>query len=346
MHMGRDYCLQGAVFIIIIVLASAAGCTSRDTGTPVEVSVSPTGLPPHPPHYLPLYTSSLVAMQKNLAWIQDQIPGLVLGVPVYMPDGFFFSEGTLAEGEGIWISPGGEGYCLLTYQRGQDEWVSLMERSRNQTECPDHPGYQAAVPGSLLAAKGATGELWWGGDGWCYNLSGTPPRGELETIAASVKPLPYSGGAVPPYEFRPPARPLVGTFAVNRSAAANGVAVTVESLHCTPEMCTAQIQVGPGPQPGTAPSPAVTTAPPAGSGPHAEWRVDGGRSLLTMPGGGVTFNATSVFWNIEPLPEGSRELAVNFTRVRGISGTWQIVIPLNQSPAEETVPADGTGAAP
>jgi hypothetical protein len=48
-----------------------------------------------------------------------------------------------------------------------------------------------------------------------------------------------------------------------------------------------------------------------------------------MPGGGISYNETSVFWKIEPLPEDSRELSVNFSRMRGITGPWVITVPLD-----------------
>ena len=48
-----------------------------------------------------------------------------------------------------------------------------------------------------------------------------------------------------------------------------------------------------------------------------------------MPGGGKRFNATSIYWDIEPLPETSRELSVTFSRVNGITGPWQVSIPLD-----------------
>ena len=91
-----------------------------------------------------------------------------------------------------------------------------MERSRDVRTCPDKSEFQVAEAGSLLANKGATGELSWGGDGWCYSLSGSVPREDLEKIAASVKPMPYREGVIPPYEYQPPAHPLVRTFSVNR----------------------------------------------------------------------------------------------------------------------------------
>lgn len=216
------------------------------------------------------------------------------------------------------------------YHRGQDEWVTLVERSRDTRTCPDTPNYMAAEPGSLLAYMGATGELYWGSDGECYNLSGTVSREELEKIAASIEPVSYREGVIPPYEYQPPAHPLVQTFRVNRSSTNNGLIVTVQSLTCTPEMCIANIRVDSGFSPSSTPSLVVPTmAPPISSAPHAEWRVDGGRSLLTLPGGSVLFNTTSITYKIEPLPEQSRELVVNFSRINGITGPWQISIPLD-----------------
>jgi len=323
--------MRGAAIVIALFLVAMAGCLEQGTPTPAA-SPAPTStlvpLPPtHPPHYLPLYTSSLVIMQKNLETQKDRLPGMTLSIPTYLPEGFFFYHGTLAQG--YLTSPQSEGYCSFTYQKGEDEWVTHMERSQDARTCPDEPEYQVAEVGSLLANKGATGELHWGGDGWCYNLSGSVPREELEKIAASVKPIPYREGVIPPYEYQPPAHPLVQTFSVNRSSTTMGVTVTVESLTCTAEMCTAKIRVGTGSSLSLSPAPVVTTMPPVGFSPHAEWRVDGGWPLRTMPGGGKRFNATSIHWDIEPLPETSRELSVNFSRVNGITGPWQISIPLD-----------------
>jgi hypothetical protein len=326
MRTGGTTLLLSAAFVIVITLGAAAGCLGPDSSLPGASPISPTMLPPLPPHYLPLYTSSLVEMQKNLP------PDMTLSLPQYLPEGFFFFSGTLAQGN--WISPQGEGYCLFTYHRGQDEWVDLMERSRNSTKCPDEPEYQRAEAGSLLAVHGGTGELWWGGDGWCYNLSGSLPREELEMIAASVKPVPYREGIIPPYEYQPPAHPLVRTFTVNRSTTVKGLTITVESLRCTPDTCTALIGLGAGVLPAVSPASTVVvqpTLPPVNPDLHAEWRVDGGRPLMTMPGGGYMFNETSVIWKIEPLPEDSRELELNISRARGNFGPWRISIPLQNN---------------
>jgi hypothetical protein len=332
MRRGSGILLQ--VFIVFIILAfiAAAGCLEPEAlppASPPEPASTPVSVPAgHPPHYLPLYTSSLVVMQKNLEMQKDQLPGMTLSIPTYLPEGFFFFFGTLAQGNLI-APQSDEGYCSFTYQRGEDEWVTLTERSRDVVNCPDKSEFQVAEAGSLLANKGATGELSWGGDGWCYSLSGSVPREDLEKIAASVKPIPYREGVIPPYEYQPPAHPLVRTFSVNRSSTTNGVTVTVESLTCTAEMCAAKIRVGTGSSPSLSPLPVVTTMPPFGSSPNAEWRVDGGQPLRTMPGGGKRFNATSISWDIEPLPETSREVSVTFSRVNGITGPWQVSIPLD-----------------
>jgi hypothetical protein len=276
---------------------------------------------PMRPHYLPSYYDSLYMMQRNL-------PGtMTLALPTYLPDGFFFYSGTSALRPGE-KSPESEGYCIFTYQRGQEEWVIIREQPRGPATCPDKPLFEAAAAGSLLANKGATGELNWGSNGWCLVLFGTLPRKELETIAASVEPVPYREGVMPPFEYQPPAHPLVRAFAVNRSATANGETITIRSLECRPEACVVKILLGENPESPVTPAP-VVTLPPANPDLQAEWRVDGGRSLLTMPGGGFMFNTTHVTWKIEPLPEGSRELTLNVARMRGVSGPWVITVPLD-----------------
>lgn len=332
MRTGCVLRMRSAAIILALFLVAMAGCLEQRALPPAaspEVASTSVPLPAgHPPHYLPLYTSSLIVMQKNLEMQKDQLPGMTLSTPTYLPEGFFFYFGTLAQG--YLIAPqSNDGYCSFTYQRGEDEWVTLMERSRDVRTCPDKSEFQVAEAGSLLENKGATGELSWGGDGWCYSLSGSVPREDLEKIAASVKPMPYREGVIPPYEYQPPAHPLVRTFSVNRSSTTNGVTVTVESLTCTAELCAAKIRVGTGSSPSVSPAPVVTTMPPVGSSPNAEWRVDGGRPLRTMPGGGKRFNTTSIHWDIEPLPETSRELSVTFSRVNGITGLWQVSIPLD-----------------
>jgi hypothetical protein len=225
-------------------------------------------------------------MQRNLP------DTMTLALPTYLPDGFFFYSGSSALRTGD-KSPESPGYCIFTYQRGQAEWVTIREQPRGPVTCPDKPVFEPAAAGSLLANKGATGELNWGNDAWCLSLSGTLPKNELEKIAASVEPVPYREGVMPPYEYQPPAHPLVGTFAVNRSATANGETITIRSLACGPDS-----------------------------------RGDGGRPLRTMPGGGFMFNATHVTWKIEPLPEDSHELVLNVSRMRGVSGPWVITVPL------------------
>jgi hypothetical protein len=268
-------------------------------------------------------------MQKNYE------PGRNIALPTFLPEGFFFFSGELAQG--YWKSASREDYYSLTYHRGQDEWIDLQKESRNSTTCPDTPGYQAAEGGTLLALHGGTGEMRWASDGWCYILSGTLAQEELEKIAASIRQVPYREGVMPPYEYQPPAHPLVRSFTLNTSSAAKGLTITLASLQCTPDACTARFSLPDTPlTPSDSPSP-VVTFPPANPDLHAIWRVDGGRPLMTMPGGGIMFNTTSVYWKIEPLPEDSRELSVNISRARGIFGPWQISIPLqNNSGIEPT----------
>jgi hypothetical protein len=321
MRLGCIPPLLGAAIVIVIALAAAAGCTGTETGVPV-VSPTPviTPVPVSPPHHqIPLDYSSLYYMQKNLA------PVVTLSLPTNLPEGFFFDTGTQVEASGEDLLD--EGYYSFLYHRGQDEWIYLQEQSRNSSACPDKPEYQTAEIGKTLTQREGTGELRWGRDRWCYILSGALTQKELEKIAASVEPVPYREDVLPPYEYQPPAHPLVRKFSVNRSSIAKGVTITVESFDCTPDTCIAKIRVDAAFLPLMPPSPVVTTMPPVGAGPRAEWRVDGGRPLMTMPG----FNATSIFWKIEPLPEDSRELSVNFSSVNGISGRWQILIPLNSS---------------
>ena len=324
MRTGKGVLRLEAAIIIILALATAAGCFEPGVKTPDVLPTSsqiPPGPPAPPVHRLPLYYSSLYTMQKNLA------PATTLSLPTELPEGFFFVSGTQVEASGE--DPLDEGYYSFGYQRGQNEQIYLREQSRNSTSCPDEPVYQTAAAGKTLTQKEGAGELRWGSNGWCHTLSGILSREELEKIAASVRPVPWREGVMPPFEYQPPAHPLVCTLAVNRSSTTKGVTVTVESLQCTTAACTAKIRVGAGPQPSISPPPVVTTMPPVGYSPRAEWQVDGGRPLLTMPGGGMMYNSTSITWKIEPLPEGSRELMVNFSRVNGISGPWQIAIPLN-----------------
>jgi len=321
MQAGSISTLWGTVLIIGLLFVAAAGCLDTVSKAPAY-SPAPTPQPaaaPHPQHYHPLYTSSLYIMQKNAP------PNLSFSLPAFLPEGFFFTSGSLPQGPVE--NPFGSGVFEFTYSRGKDEEVLLVEQFRNSTTCSDQPVFQPAVAGSLRAARKETGELTWGDSGWCYMLTGTLPREDLENIGASVKPVPYREGVMPPYEYQPPAHPLVRKIAVNGSSTSSGVTLTVKSVQCTPDACTAMIGLGTASLPSVSPSP-VVTMPPLNPDLHAEWRVDGGRPLMTMPGGGYSYNATSVIWKIEPLPESSRELTVNFSSVRGISGQWQISIPL------------------
>lgn len=332
MQAGSFVLKRETIVIAITVMAFVlvAGCLgpavptpeASQTPSPVPMSPIPTTVsPPH--HYLPSYYNSLYMMQRNL-------PGnMILALPTYLPDGFFFYSGTSALRSGE-KSPESEGYCIFTYQHGQEDWVTIREQPRGPATCPDKPLFEAAAVGSLLANKGATGEVNWGSSGWCLSLTGTLPQQELEKIAASVQLVPYREGVVPPYEYQPPAHPLVRAFAVNRSATANGETITIWSLECGPDACVVKIRLGADQTLPASPAPVVTTAPP-GPDLHAEWRVDGGRPLLTMPGGGFMFNTTHVTWKIEPLPEGSRELSLNISRMRGVSGPWEITVPLDNA---------------
>nr|WP_319377397.1 hypothetical protein [uncultured Methanoregula sp.] len=325
MQAGSPFPLSGTVLVIVLLFVAAAGCLDTASKTPAD-SPAPTPQPaanPHPPHYFPLYTSSLYVMQKNAP------PGQAFSLPTFLPEGFFFTFGSLPQGP--IENPFGSGEFYFTYSRGKDEEVILVEQFRNSTKCSDKPVFQPAVEGSLRAARKETGELSWGDRGWCYMLTGTLPREDLEKIGASVQPVPYREGVMPPYEYVPPARPLVGKIPANVSLSTGREMVTVDSLQCTPEACTVMIRISDNTPPPATPSP-VVTLPPANPDLHAVWQVDGGRPLLTMPGGGYSYNTTYVFWKIEPLPEGSRQLTVNFSSVRGISGQWQLSIPLQNHP--------------
>ena len=320
--------LQGSAGIILVVCATACACLG--TGTIPPSAIPPSATPPqaaapagHPPHSLPSYYFSLYQMQKNLA------PSANLSLPTYLPEGFFFNIGSQVVASGS--DPGDAGDFWVTYRRGQEEEIALHGVSRNNSACPDTPVCRPPGSQGILTQKAGAGELSWGSDRWCFVLSGSLPRDELEKIAASVRPVPYREGELPPFEYRPPAHPLVRSFAMNRSATANGLTVTLRSLSCTADSCTATFRVGTAGQPVATPPPLVTTMPMSGSSPRAEWRVDGGRPLLTPSGGSMTYNATAIFWKIEPLPAGSRELTVNFSRVNGIAGTWLISVPLDGS---------------
>jgi len=321
MRVGSVSPLLGTVLVIGFFFVAAAGCLDTASKTPHDspvLTIQPA-VDPHPPHYLSLYTSSLYTMQKNAP------PGRAFSLPTFLPEGFFFTFGSLPQGPVE--NPFGSGVFEFTYTQGKDEEVILVEQFRNSTTCPDKPMFQPAVAGSLRAARKETGELTWGDSGWCYMLTGTLPQEELEKIGTSVRPVPYREGVMPPYEYVPPARPFVGRIPANVSLSTGREMVTVDSLQCTPEACTVMIRISDNTLPPVTPSP-VVTFPPANPDLHAVWQVDGGRPLLTMPGGGYSYNTTFVFWKIEPLPEGARELTVNFSSVRGISGQWHLTIPL------------------
>jgi hypothetical protein len=289
---------------------------------------------------MPISFFSLLDMQKNLA------PDIPLALPVYLPEGFFFRSGNMAQTTRADGADGGK--FSFTYNRGQDEWITLTEQSRNSTVCPDGPEYRLMDAGKSMTRGSGSSELTWARYGWCLTLSGILPREELEKIAASVQPVPYQEGILPPFEYQPPAHPLTGNFTINRSATMHGITITVESLQCDPDACTAQVRLGVASPPAFTAPPEITV-PPVSPEPHAEWRVDGGRPLLMMPGNGgyrPEGETTLTFWKIEPLPEGSRELTANFSRVKGISGSWMITIPLDQSSIQERNPPAGSEDSP
>ncbi|MFA5267860.1 MAG: DUF4367 domain-containing protein [Methanoregula sp.] len=325
--MSRVTCLQGVAIVVVLLFVAMAGCLEQGTPppavSPAHISTPVLLVPTHPP--MPYIFSSLLSIQK------DRAPEITLALPAYLPDGFIFNHGTEARTSYEW--PEHEGAYSFTYNRGQDEWLTLKEQSRNSTSCNDGPEYRAVVAGTALAAIGGAGELWWGRDGLCYNLSGTVSRDELEKVAASVQRMPYREGVTPPFEYQPPENPLIRNITVNRSSTEKNVTITVEYLDCTAKKCRAVIRLGiPSPPMDIVPPPGGRS-PPVSPDPHAEWRVDGGRPLLKMSSIGYRpeGESTLISWNLEPLPEDSRELAVNFTRVKGISGPWLISIPLHDS---------------
>jgi hypothetical protein len=327
MRMNRVICLQGAALVIVLLFVVMVGCLEQRPSPPAA-SLAPastlvTLAPTHPP--MPYIFDSLLSIQKDLA------PEITLALPAYLPDGFIFNHGTEARTSYEW--PEHEGAYSFTYNRGQDEWLTLKEQPRNSTSCDNGPEYRSAVAGAALAAIGGAGELWWGSDGLCYNLSGTLPRDELEKVAASVQRMPYREGVIPPFEYQPPEHPLLRTITVNRSSTEKNVTITVEYLDCTVKKCRAVIRLGiPSPSMGIVPPPGGIS-PPVFPDPHAEWRVDDGRPLLKMSSIGYRpeGESTLIFWDLEPLPDNSRELVVNFSRVKGINGPWLISIPLQDS---------------
>jgi len=333
--------MEVAAVVVVLFLIAAAGCLEQDTITPAVSPTPASTLMPlpwtHPP--MPSMFFTLLEIQKDLA------PDITLMLPTYLPDGFFFNYATEARASRDW--PMNEGEFMFTYSRGQDEWLTLSEQSRNSTSCDDRPEYRAVVAGTALAAIGGTGELWWGSDGICYNLSGTLPREELEKIAISVHPVPYRDGVLPPFEYQPPAHPLIRNSSVNRSSTEKNVTITVESLDCTAEACKAVIRLGVASPPSFSVPPGMT-APPVYPDPHAEWRVDGGRPLLKTRdslGYRPEGETTLIFWNLEPLPDNSRELVVNFTSVKGMSGPWVITIPLkDRSDADQPAASHQEGS--
>ena len=177
MRMSRVTCLQGVAVVIVLLFVAMAGCLEQGppppAASPAPASTQVTVAPTHPP--MPYIFSSLLSIQKDLA------PDIMLALPAYLPDGFVFNPGTEARTSYEW--PEHEGIYTFTYNRGQDEWLTLKEQSQNSTSCDDGPKYRAVVAGTALAANGGAGELWWGSDGLCYNLSGTLPRNELEMVS-------------------------------------------------------------------------------------------------------------------------------------------------------------------
>jgi len=317
--------------IIIIALLLAAGCLGPATPAAGEPSVTvpsagpPAVPPPHPP--TPLFALSLTDMQKNWA------SGTILSLPTYLPEGYFFSQGSIIYSFGN--NTGQNDTYGFLYRRGQEEWVHLTEKPRDTASCPEAPVFHADNGSNgLQQQKSSTGELNWGGDGWCYALSGSLSREEMETVAVSMKPVPYREGTIPPYEYQPPAHPLICNMAVNRSSTTGDLTIAVESLVCSAEVCTAKVRLGISSPPSFSVPPGVS-APPEYPDPHAEWRVDGGRPLFNPSGQGLGYrpegDTTVVFWTIEPIPEDSRTLSVNFSRVKGITGPWEISIPLGNT---------------
>ena len=324
MRMIRVTWLQGVAIVVILLFIAMAGCLEQGTPPPAVAPAHTSTMVPVPPTHppMPYIFHSLLSIQKDLA------PDITLALPAYLPDGFIFNYGTEARAPNGW--PEQDGIYSFTYNRGQDEWLTLKEKSRNSTSCDDGPEYRAVVAGTSLAAIGGGGELWWGSDGLCYNLSGTLSRDELEKVAASVQRMPYREGVIPPFEYRAPENPLIRNITVNRSSTEKNVTITVEYLDCTVKKCRAVICLGiPSPPMDIVPPPGGRS-PPVSPDPHAEWRVDGGRPLLKMSSIGYRpeGESTLVFWDLEPLPEDSRELVVKFTRVKGISGPLLISIPL------------------
>lgn len=321
---GCEIYLRGTAFILILIFMASAGCLEPGNSVFGALLPSATVPPPHPP--APLYSFSLIGIQKNLA------PDITLALPTYLPDGFFFTTGMQAQP--TWEGPASDRIFSFTYSRGQDEFVTLTEQSRNWTTCPDASEYRLADVGKTRTQREGSSELTWGSDGWCFALSSSLPREEMEKIAASVVLVPYRDGVLPPYEYQPLAHPLIGSFTFNRSATAQGITITFETLHCAPEACTAEIRLGVASPPAFSAPPGVTP-PPVSPEPHAEWRVDGGRPLLKIPGSGgyrPEGGTTLIFWDLEPLPEDSRNLSVNFSRIKGVSGPWLIVVSLEPVP--------------
>jgi hypothetical protein len=320
--------LQEAIIVMVIALVVAAGCLGPATPAAGEPAVTvpsaetPAVPPSHPP--TPLFALSLTDMQKNWA------SGTILSLPTFLPEGYFFTQGSIIYSS--WNNTGQKGTYGFLYRRGQEEWVYLTEKSRDTASCPEAPVFHADNGSNgAQQQKSSTGELSWGKDGWCFNLSGSLSREELENIIASVKPVPYREGVIPPYEYQPPAQPLICNVTMNRSSTTGDITIAVESLVCSAESCTVKVRLGISSPPSFSVPPGMT-APPEYPDPHAEWRVDGGRPLINPSGQALGYrpegDTTVIFWTIEPIPEDSRTLSVNFSRIKGITGPWVITVPL------------------
>lgn len=336
MEWGTVSFIGGIIVILAVSLAAVTGCITPINAGPSAIPATP------PPSTTTATTTTTVPFQHgHIPFMSSRIMGMFNGLPngvplylpQYLPEGFFFEDGSLTDE--YRVPPLYEGVCHVSYRRGQEENVFLEQASRNSTACKDAMEY--FIPGSEgVTNQRGYAELRWGSDGRCFVLASSLSREEMEKIARSVKPVIYAKGDVPLYEYQPPAHPLIRNFSMYQNVTTNKITITFESLACDAKACIAAVRLGVPPPQAASGSPMVTLAP-ANPKPHVEWRVDGGRPLRLM---NIGFSyrpegdTTAVFWNIEPLPEDSRELTLNISRVNGIYGPWLFTVPL--TPEKDT----------
>jgi hypothetical protein len=315
------------VSILFICLAITIGCISNDIPT-APTFLPTTEMTPPPGIMTPAFFSSLHNMQGAFA------PEITLALPYYLPSGYVFSQGSYSTQHG-----GRE----VIYARGE-ELILFVQGS------PSGRPFDLEVDGvventmvdstpAIFILGAERNQLRWGRYNLSFWLTGKLSEEEMLGIAESVRLAPYDEQMIPPYDYVPPANPLIAKITVNQTVLTNNITVTLISVDCSTDTCKAELRVN-------LPSVPVLPGTPDASGaseplsvppqPHGEIWTDNDCPVRIdpytayQPEDGTTF----LFWSFDPISSKARVLHIRIDRFKEyleeIGGPWEFTVLLER----------------